>query len=266
VPTVTKAVIPVAGKGSRLAPLGLGVDKAMLPVGGVAVLSRAVGEAVEAGIRDLILIVAPHNESTVEAWVAALAWTSGDPPAFRWRIVTQTEPRGLGDALLLSRQYVGSEPYAVLLPDNVFWGDHSPLQSLLRAMDGARAHLVGLIEVDERTAPWFSNSGLCQAISLGGDLYRVEQIRSKGLGSLRVPDARLKTCGRQIYLPEMWPILEDMSPPPGGELDDVGLLQTLARAGRLVGVRLRGTLFDVGNPDGYRAACRFAWEHDPWWK
>ncbi len=263
---MTKAVIPVAGRGSRLAPLGLDVDKVMLPVGGVALLSRALGEAVEAGIRDVILIVGAHNESTVEAWINALAWGSGDPPAFRWTLVAQTEPRGLGNALLLSREYVGREPFAVLLPDNVFWGDSSPLQSLMRALDAARAHLVGLIEVNERTAPLFSNSGLCRAVSMGGDLYRVEQFRGKGPGQLSVAGARLKTCGRQVYLPEMWPILESMTAPPGEELDDVELLQTLARAGRLVGVRLRGTMFDVGNPDGYRAACRYAWEHDPWWR
>jgi UTP--glucose-1-phosphate uridylyltransferase len=266
VPCVTKAVIPVAGMGSRLAPLGLGVDKAMLPVGGTPLLSRVVGEAIEAGLCELIVVVGPHNSSEIGLWLDGLAWGSPNGPAFTLTVAVQTEPRGLGDALLLCKPFVGAEPFAVLLPDNVFWGDTSPAQSLMRAMDVAGEHLVGLIEVDEGTAPWFSVSGLCRAVSIGNDLYRVEQLQGKGPGRLSVGGPRLKTCGRQIYLPDMWPILEGMTASSGEELDDVGLLQTLAQTGRLVGARLRGTLFDVGNPDGYRAACRYAWEHDLWWR
>jgi UTP--glucose-1-phosphate uridylyltransferase len=266
VPTVNKAIIPVAGRGSRLASLGLGLDKSMVPVGGAPLLSRVVGEAVEAGLRELIVVVGPHNCSAIGLWLDALAQGPGEAPAFTHTLTVQAEPRGLGDALLLCKPAVEGEPFAVLLPDNVFWGDPSPTESLARAMDVTHEHLVGLIEIDERTAPWFSVSGLCRTVSMGDGMYRVEQLEDKGPGRLSVGEPRLKTCGRQIYLPDMWPILEEMVAAPGEELDDVALLQTLARTGRLVGVLLRGTLFDVGNLLGYHAACRYAWEHDPWWR
>ncbi len=263
---VTTAVIPVAGKGSRLAALGLGADKAMLPVGGTPLLSRVVGEAVEAGLRELVVVVGTHNRSAIGTWLDALAWGSGDPPAFAHTLVVQTEPSGLGDALLMCRPYLGKQPFAVLLPDNVFWGTAPPIGALVQNLDTAHSNLVGLITVDQRTAPLFSDSGLCETVPLGSGLYRIDSLVGKGTGSLAVDRERLKTCGRQVYLPGMWDVLERLSAPPGEELDDVELLQTLAASGELAGIRLSGTLLDVGNPAGYRAACRYAWKAERWWR
>jgi UTP--glucose-1-phosphate uridylyltransferase len=233
---------------------------------GAPLLSRVVGEAVEAGIRKIIAVASPRNEGIVSEWLDALLWGLEGRRAFPATVVIQGEPRGIGDALLLSRPAVGSDPFAVLLPDNVFWGGASPLQSLMLAAGEIQGNYVGLVEVSEKDARLFSNSGLCQVTRLTDHVFRIDQLQDKGPGALRVTGSRLKTCGRQLYQPSVWRILEGMVPAAGEEFDDVELLQALARRGDLMGVKLGGTLYDVGNPAGYRAACRHSWEGKPWWR
>ncbi len=253
---VVRALIPCGGKGTRMLALTGGAPKEMIPVAGVPLLRRVVGECAASGITDLLVVIAPDKQAIVEYLtpLAGRAWM----PA-RIEFVVQEEARGLADAIRMARDFAGSEPLAVALPDNLFLGDAPGLAQVIESYTLHRTNVVSVVEIfaaeAERRGPTSVLPG-----RLEGNDFHIERVPDKGERQARfdtqgAPSA-FTAVGRYVFAPEAFPAIDEVerSLPAGAELDDVPLMQHLHARGRLIGRRIRGRFLDVGIPQGHAEA------------
>jgi UTP--glucose-1-phosphate uridylyltransferase len=250
---VFRALIPCGGKGTRMRALTGGAPKEMIPVAGVPVLDRVVQECAASGVTELLIVIAPGKETIVD-YFGPRAGRSGMPE--RIEFVVQENARGLADAIRMGRDFAGSGPLAVALPDNLFVGDMPGVAQVIESYAQYGTNVVSVVEIDaidaERRGPTPVLPG-----RLDGDRFHISRVPNKG-----APDARFDTqgapsaftaVGRYVFAPEVFAAIDEVeqSLPAGAELDDVPLMQHLLAQGRLVGRRMRGRFLDVGLPQGY---------------
>lgn len=276
--SVTKAVIPVAGLGTRFLPATKATPKEMLPVVDKPAIQYVVEEATGAGLND-VLLVTGRNKDAIEnhfdrAWeLEAALEKKGDQQRLQRvqksqvlgdiHYVRQGDPRGLGHAVLCGAAHVGNEPFAVLLGDDLI----DPRDPLLPTMlDVQRRHggsVVALIEVD----PAQINLYGCAAVEPDeGDVVRVTDLVEK-------PDpdsapSNLAIIGRYVLHPAVFDVLRETPPGRGGEIQLTDALKTLIDepaddGGGVRAVVFRGRRYDTGDRLDYlRTIVSLASERD----
>ena len=254
---IRHAVIPAAGHGTRMKPFSTLVPKELVPIGSRPALEWIVAEAVEAGIRNLGVIVGPHK-GLVHRALDDLR-TRGELEGVEVVYLEQPVAEGLGHALMLARDWVGARPWAVLLPDNLFPGQPATTAHLCTAASATGDHVVGALEVTAADSGRYGNSGLLE-VEPEGDLLRVRRLAGKGTGRLELTGGtHWRACGRYVFQPGFFELLEGrLGKGTAGESSEVPAVQQLALEGRLVAAPLPGPLFDVGHPRGVLEAS--AWE------
>ncbi|MGN6391918.1 MAG: sugar phosphate nucleotidyltransferase [Gemmatimonadales bacterium] len=245
------AIIPCGGLGTRMQPVSRWLPKELLPVSLVPLIHWTLAEAAEAGLRRAIVVVNPAKPILGE--VAR----GFERPGFAVELVSQDRPAGLGDAMLRARGAIGDRPFAVLLPDNLFRGPNQTAV-VLDAWGRSGIATVLIAEIGAADAGSKGATGRALVREAADGLLRVTAIMDKGRGRFDPgADGRAATpIGRFVLPAEAWRELDDIarSLAPGAELDDVPLLQRLASRDTLAGVRCGAEFFDVGVPEGYRAA------------
>lgn len=247
-------MIPAAGLGTRLQPLTRYVPKEMLPVQLRPMIEYAVAEAALSGLTEICIVVAPQKDDLVRAYFR-------DAPLQRAtiRFVVQPEPLGLMDALRCAADFVGRDPFALLLPDNVIVGSPATAQ-LVQAWAKYGTHVVGLIKPspDEQSA--LGARARLTLTPIEGE--RDYGITAVGLEKrpLEAAGPSITSIGRYVFGADVLADIDTVAGRSGpGELDDVPVLSELAERGRLIGRVIDGEYYDVGNPVGYwRANCRFS--------
>lgn len=250
------AIIPTAGRGTRLAPATDSLPKALLPVGARPMVDWAIDEALASGGAELIVVVSPqHDALRRHVEQRAAEWPSG----VGLHLVEQPRPAGLGEALLRCRPLTGAEPFGVVVPDNWFDAPTPALAQVAATCDRTALCSIGLVEVTAHEAPLLGNVGRVDLEALGGGDFRIRALADKAPGSFALADDQpvLRGCARYVLGPEFYEALEACGAPQDGEWDDVPAFQRLARAGRLAGGLIDGRLFDLGQHAGYRAAARY---------
>ncbi len=249
------AVIPCGGTGARLASVTPDIPKELLPVGGKPLLQWTLEEAAAAGLARAVVVTSPEKPQIAEFLAAR------PPVRLSVSVVVQPEPRGLGDALACARPAVGPGSVAVLLPDNVFGSALPPaIAPVLAAHRRTGLACVLLAEIAAREAPTRGATGRVRCRPRADGLYQIEALADKGPRTARFDTggapAALTAVGRMVFAADLFRQLEHARRglAPGAELDDVPVLQAFAAEGRLVGVLHRGSFYDVGVPEGYRAA------------
>ena len=253
---VTKALIPCGGKGTRMASLTGGRAKELMPVAGVPLLLRVLGECAASGIEEVLVVAAPEKDDVINAVRSA----AGQPDMPR-RVETtiQREPRGLADAIRLGRGFAGGDTIGVALPDNLFIADVPALQQLMDTYNETGKNVVAMVELfpedAERAGPTAIYPG-----KLVDDEFRIEEVPSKGargsMFDLKGLSSGFTGVGRYVLLPEVFAAIDEVEKTlaPGAELDDVPVMALLLERGRLTGRRIIGDFLDVGLPVGYREA------------
>lgn len=261
--TVTKAVIPVAGLGTRFLPATKAMPKPMLPVVDKPAVQYVVEEAVAAGLED-VLLVTGRNQRSIEdhfdrAWeLEAALEAKGDE--FRLsrvqksqvladiHYVRQGDPRGLGHAVLCARRHVGDQSFAVLLGDDLIDQREPLLREMLRVRRELGGSVVALIEVD----PEQVNQYGCAEVRRGNsdDVVEVTDLVEK-------PDpadapSNLAIIGRYVLHPAVFEVLKTTPPGRGGEIQLTDALKTLAtmpahEGGGVRAVIFRGRRYDTGD-------------------
>lgn len=267
-----KAIIPAAGLGTRMQPATLAVPKELLPVGREPMLLRALREVREAGL-NLVAIIIGERDDVTKRFLSSVSLPAdhfGEAAKAVKRLlmelditlIVQPIPRGLGEALGRARDFVGDEPFAVILPDNVFFGPRGPLSQLMPVFQSYGQHVTGLIRVTAEDAPTFGNCGAVRVEVLGNDEYRVIEIGDKRPGYLSIDTGRtaIRWYARHILMPSFFDYLERYGVERHGEVDDVPVLKALAAEEGIIGKLLEGRGFDAGNERGMIAAQRFLWE------
>ncbi|WP_120522958.1 UTP--glucose-1-phosphate uridylyltransferase GalU [Arthrobacter celericrescens] len=268
--TVRKAVIPVAGLGTRFLPATKAMPKEMLPVVDKPAIQYVVEEAVNVGLHDVLMITGrnkraledhfdrvPALEATLEAKgdtakleSIQVATNLGDI-----HYVRQGDPKGLGHAVLRAKQHVGDEPFAVLLGDDLINAQDTLLSDMIDLQARTGGSVVALIEVEPEQ---ISSYGCADVEPFGDDGF----VRVKGLVEKpAVADApsNLAVIGRYVLHPAVFEVLEKTEPGRGGEIQLTDALQVLAEGdgegSGVYGVVFRGRRYDTGDKLSYLKAC-----------
>jgi len=263
------ALIPIAGRGTRMHPAAAVVPKALLPVGSWPMLHSALDECVRAGIGGIVLVMAP-DQSLVHAYLdealaAARRGDAGDLADLGRGLldidlvrVEQRVPAGVGDAFMRGRPITGDGSFAVLLPDNWFDAEPAAIVQVARAYEVTGCCALGLTEVLPEEAHLFGNVGGMELELVGDGTYRVAALQDKLPGQFQAVDAPvLRGCARYVVDGRFYDALEATGPPETGEWDDVPAFQRLIATEGLAAQRIIGQHYDVGHQAGYLAAAAY---------
>ena len=256
---MTRAVLPVAGLGTRFLPVTRSVPKELLPVLDRPVVEFAVVEALDAGLDELIFVVSPGKQALIEHFrsdpaAEALLERAGRADALREMrrlaahatviAVHQSAPLGLGHAVWTAAPHTGNQDFAVLLPDNILVGPDPAIGALLRVHDKTGGAVAGLERVPAaRTAHY----GVCEGTWHGDRLQVARVIEKPPPGTT---DSRHVFVGRYVLPPRIHPLLAQTRPGRHGELQLSDALAELASERALTGVQLAARRLDTGTPLG----------------
>jgi UTP--glucose-1-phosphate uridylyltransferase len=263
---IRKAVLPVAGLGTRFLPATKAVPKEMMTVVDRPALQYVVDEARAAGIEHIVFVtgrgkaviedhfdVAYELEATLEARAKkdALEILKRDlPTAGSVSFTRQQAPLGLGHAVWCARDIVGDEPFAVLLPDMLMKHDVPCLKSMVDAYARTGGNILSLEACDPAMTNQYGIVSLGR--TLDEDLFEVTGMIEKP----KPADApsNLFISGRYILQPEIFDLLADQEKGAGGEIQLTDSMLRLAKTSPFFGVRFRGTTFDTGSKLGFLQA------------
>lgn len=268
-----KAVLPVAGLGTRVLPATKSIPKEMLPVVDRPAIEYVVNEAWEAGIEHIVLVTgrgksaiedhfdhAFELETTLAAKNKAAILSeieAGTPKAGSISFTRQQKPLGLGHAIWCARDIIGDEPFAVLLPDVIIDGAPGCLKQMA---DVYAEHGGNVIAVDEIPAEEVVKFGVIDPSEQDGRLYRMKGMVEKP--AVEDAPSRLKITGRYILQPEIFRLLENQETGAGGEIQLTDAMDRLMQEQDFFAYEYEGTDFDCGDKLGYfRAVAHFAFTH-----
>ena len=267
---VTKAVIPAAGLGTRLAPSTRYLPKELLPVGGKPMIRHTVEAYMDSGIRRLAVVISP-SKGLLRAYLSGDRLPAGLPfredAEFRGRLKSceitffvQEQPSGVADAVSLTRDFVGSHPFACIMPDCLLFAGPSFPQQLVEAYDRGHTNIIGTILIAGKDLARFGNVGLLETEPSDHERVRITSLSPKRPIPIRAKTPRSayhKGFGGGVYLPEYFELAARAARDDRGERDDVPIHHAMIIDERLHGILLQGEPFDAGHPLGLRAAAHF---------
>lgn len=261
---VTRAVIPAAGMGTRFLPATKAQPKEMLPIVDKPTIQYIVEEATQAGIRELLIVtgrnkraVEDHFDRSVELEEILKAGGKSDLLQEVRAIseladiyyVRQKEPLGLGHAIYCARKFIGDEPFAVLLGDDLIHSEVPCLKQLLNAYEEKQCSILGVQEVPLQDVHRY---GIVTPGPAEGDFTRVLDLVEKP--SAAEAPSRLAVLGRYIIEPEIFAILENTPPGTGGEIQLTDALRSLLEQRPIYAYTFEGLRYDVGDKVGFLKA------------
>lgn len=260
--SIRKAVIPAAGFGTRFLPATKAQPKEMLPIVDTPAIQYIVKEALDSGIEEILIItgrskraIEDHFDSSVE--LEELLQKQGkniqlamvkDLADIKIHFIRQKSPRGLGDAVLCAKAFIGDEPFAVLLGDDIVYNPEKPcLQQLMDCYEQHPGIILGAQFVPNEKV---SSYGIVSGEPLADNLYRVHGLVEKP--SVDKAPSNLAVLGRYILTPDIFDILENTKPGVGNE---VQLTDALAASKTdTYALAYEGVRYDTGDKLGYLKA------------
>lgn len=263
---VRKAVIPAAGLGTRFLPATKAQPKEMLPIVDKPAIQYIVEEAIQSGIEEILIItgrnkraIEDHFDRNFELEMTLKAQGKYELLGLVEEIsnvtihyVRQKEARGLGHAVLCAKQFVGNEPFAVLLGDDII---DSPVPCLRQLLDVYQdeaipaGSVLGVQEVPEHRV---SSYGIVQPKALKRGLWQAEDLVEKP--PVEQAPSRLAVLGRYIIEPEVFALLEQTEPGSGGEIQLTDALRKLAKQRPVYAFEFMGRRYDTGDKLGFLEA------------
>ena len=257
---IRKAIIPAAGLGTRVLPASKSCPKEMLPIVDNPAIQYIAEEAVKAGITDFLIftnrgkgIIEDHFDHSVE--LENMLEKRGRTDTFEELnnlanmaniyYLRQKETRGLGDAVLRAKQFVGDEPLAVLYGDDVIIGEIPAIGELIAAYETFGKSVVGIKEVSDELVVKYSSLKTERIDSMN---YNVTDMIEKP--SLETKFSNFSVLGRCVLDNEIFGILEKTPLGAGNELQLTDAMATIARTKGMIGVEFSGTRYDMGNKFG----------------
>ncbi len=261
---ISKAIFPAAGLGTRFLPATKAQPKEMLPLVDKPAIQYVIEEAVASGIEDILLItgrgksaIEDHFDVSFELETlleqrgerAMLEQVRSISRMVRFSYIRQKEALGLGHAILVGKQWVGREPFAVFLGDDVIDASVPAMKQMMSAFGRLNASVVALEEVEpERTKSY----GIVSGQPAGDGLYRLDDLVEKPEPA-RAP-SNLAIIGRYILTPEIFDHLEKTPPDRRGEIQLTDALRSLLSDQPIYGFQFQGKRHDTGNKLGFLKA------------
>lgn len=272
---VRKAIIPAAGLGTRFLPATKAQPKEMLPIVDKPTIQYIVEEAVESGIEDIIIIsgrgkraIEDHFDKSYELEETlrkkekfnTLEEIQAISNMANIHYIRQKEPKGLGHAISCASHFIGNEPFAVLLGDDIVQGDEPCLKQLIRVFERYNSSVVGVQPVaDEDVSKYGIVAPKSTEIEPG--VIHVDHLVEKP--SQEEAPSNFAIMGRYVLRPEIFTILEDLPAGAGGEIQLTDAIQLLNEEQIVLAYEFAGKRYDVGDKLGFvKATIDFATQRD----
>ncbi len=270
---IRKAIIPAAGLGTRFLPATKAMPKEMLPIVDKPVIQYIVEEAVESGIEDIIIVTGKGKRAIEDhfdrAWeleeslkqkgkLEELNEVIKSSQLANIHYIRQKEPKGLGHAIWSARTFIGNEPFAVLLGDNVILAKKPGLQQMMEKYQIYGKSVVGVQSVETKE---ISRYGIVDGLKIEERLYQVKGLVEKP----KIEDApsNLAILGRYILTPNIFKQLENAKPSVGNEIQLTDAIMNLTKEEEVFAYQFAGICFDVGEKMSFlKTNLEFALQRD----
>lgn len=258
---VKKAIIPAAGLGTRFLPATKAMPKEMLPILDKPTIQYIVEEAVAAGIEDIIIVTGKHKraiedhfDNQFELEMALLEKEKFEMLEAVRRstnlanifYVRQKETKGLGHAIWTAKQFIGDEPFAVLLGDDIVESDEPAIHQLIAQYDATSKSVIGVQEVDPKNTHRY---GIVDPLEQDNRLYKVNKFVEKP--EQGTAPSNLAIMGRYVLTPDIFDYLENQSEGAGGEIQLTDAIERLNRDDIVYAYNFEGVRHDVGEKFGF---------------
>ncbi|MDS1030693.1 UTP--glucose-1-phosphate uridylyltransferase GalU [Bacillota bacterium LX-D] len=270
---VKKAIIPAAGLGTRFLPATKAQPKEMLPIVDKPAIQYIVEEAVASGIEDILIVtgrnkraIEDHFDRSIELEIQLKGKNSTKllnqvveiSEMADIHYIRQKETKGLGHAVYCARKFIGNEPFAVLLGDDIISSKIPCLKQMLEIHDQLGGTILGIKEV---SAEEVNKYGILDAQFIKKGLHRVTNLVEKPKAE-EAPSS-LAVMGRYIIQPEIFSILEQTPPGSGGEIQLTDALKELCKTQPIYGYEFLGRRYDIGDKLGFlMATIEFALQRE----
>jgi len=269
---VRKAIIPAAGLGTRFLPATKAMPKEMLPIVDKPTIQYIVEEAIESGIEDIIIVTgkgkraiedhfdyAPELESNlIEKGKLEILEKVRQSSNVDIHYIRQKEPKGLGHAVWCARNFIGDEPFAVLLGDDIVQAETPCLRQLMNEYEHTLSSVIGVQPVPDNQTHRY---GIVDPISNEGRRYQVNTFVEKP-ASGSAP-SNLAIMGRYVFTPEIFKFLEEQEIGAGGEIQLTDAIQKLNEIQRVFAYDFEGKRYDVGEKLGFiQTTLEFSLQHE----
>ncbi|OIK13834.1 UTP--glucose-1-phosphate uridylyltransferase [Bacillus sp. MUM 116] len=266
---VRKAIIPAAGLGTRFLPATKAQPKEMLPIVDKPTLQYIIEEAVESGIEEILIItgrnkksIEDHFDKSVElelelesrGKLELLAEVRQISEMVNIHYIRQKEPKGLGHAIYCAKSFIGNEPFAVLLGDDIVYSEKPCLKQMIEKYEEYKTTILGVQEVATEDTDKY---GIIEGKEIEDRIYKVKGLVEKP-ASGSAP-SNIAILGRYIINPAIFDLLEKTKPGKGGEIQLTDALKELAHKEAMYAYNFEGKRYDVGDKQGFlQATVEFA--------
>lgn len=270
---VRKAIIPAAGLGTRFLPATKSQPKEMLPIVDKPTLQYIIEEAVNSGIEEILIVtgrskksIEDHFDRSIELELELeqkgknemLELVRSISNMVDIYFIRQKEPKGLGHAIYCAKSFVGDEPFAVLLGDDIVDNDVPCLKQLLNAYNEYNTSILGVQEVAKEDT---NKYGILDVKYIEDRVYKVNDMVEKP--KVEEAPSNMAILGRYIITPAIFDILENQKPGKGGEIQLTDALKTLGEHEAIYAYNFEGRRYDVGDKLGFlEATVDFALKRD----
>jgi UTP--glucose-1-phosphate uridylyltransferase len=270
---VRKAIIPAAGLGTRFLPATKAQPKEMLPIVDKPTLQYIIEEAVESGIEEILIItgrnkksIEDHFDKSVELELELeskgktelLTQVQQISEMVNIHYIRQKEPKGLGHAISCAKSFIGKEPFAVLLGDDIVHSDKPCLKQMIEIYEEYKTTILGVQEV---TPEDVNKYGIIEGKHIEDRVYKVKGLVEKP--AVEDAPSNVAILGRYIINPAIFDILENTAPGKGGEIQLTDALKELAKKEAVYAYNFEGRRYDVGDKLGFlEATVEYALRRD----
>lgn len=270
---VRKAIIPAAGLGTRFLPATKAMPKEMLPIVDKPTIQYIVEEAMESGIEDILIVtgkgkraIEDHFDHSFELEqnllerkkFELLSEVQKSSKLVDIHYIRQKEPKGLGHAIWCARKFIGDEPFAVLLGDDIVQAEKPCLKQMIEQYQRYNASIIGVQPVPDGE---ISRYGIVDGQKIGDRLYSVNHLIEKP--KQHEAPSNLAILGRYILSPSIFEILSHQTPGAGGEIQLTDAIATLNETEAVYAYDFDGIRYDVGDKMGFiQTTIEFALQHE----
>lgn len=260
---IRKAIIPAAGLGTRFLPATKAQPKEMLPIVDKPAIQFIIEEAIASGIEEILIITGRNKRSIEDHFDRAVELELMLKSQGKYELlglvqeisdvtihyVRQKEAKGLGHAVLCAKQFVGNEPFAVLLGDDIVDAAVPCLKQLIDVYEDYGGSVLGVQQVPLNKV---SSYGIVKPAKIKENLWQAEDLIEKP--AVDEAPSQLAVLGRYIIEPEIFAMLEDTPPGRGGEIQLTDALRRLAAVRPVYAYNFEGRRYDIGDKQGYLEA------------
>lgn len=261
---IRKAVIPAAGLGTRFLPATKAQPKEMLPIVDKPTIQYIIEEAVASGIEEILIItgrnkrsIEDHFDKSVELELQLenhnkmelLKTVKDISNLANIHFIRQKEPKGLGHAIHCAKSFIGDEPFAVMLGDDVVDAEVPCLKQLMNCYEEYNTSILGVQQVEKSQV---SKYGVIKNLNIEKCVYKVKDLIEKP--SVKEAPSNIAILGRYILMPDIFDVLEKTKPGKGDEIQLTDALKNLLAHQVIYAYEFEGRRYDVGDKFGYLQA------------